>query len=635
VLLLLFTAALFFLHWWVGAAALLAVGALVYYVLTAEQAFYAQLNDYIMTLTHRVKKAGAEVVQELPIGMLVYNEDKIIEWHNPYIGKVFEQESIVGQSLHHVHPSLKLGKDTEQRMDISMGESYYRCLIRPDDRLIYMYNITEQTTLARRYEEEQIALGILMLDNLDEVAQGMDDQTRSLLLAKVIGAITEWANQNHIYIRRSASDRFFVLMHTKTLREIEQSKFDILDEVRDLTGDLKLPLTLSIGIATGTEQLTELGSLAQSSLDVALGRGGDQAAVRADQRLSFYGGRSNAVEKRTRVRARVISHALRDLMKESDKVIIMGHRYPDMDSMGAAVGVLKMAQVCGKEGYIVLEDDNPSIHRMLQELEQHESIQKWIITPEQALSITNQRSLAIVVDTHKSSMVAEPKILQHTGRIVVIDHHRRGEEFIDDAILIYIEPYASSTCELVTELLQYLQDRLPMETIEATSLLAGIVVDTKSFSLRTGARTFEAASFLRRNGADSALVQQMLKEDLEEFIQKSEIIKHAEIWHSCIAICAADEEHKYSQLLIAKVADTLLNMTEISASFVIAERPDGLIGISARSLGKVNVQVIMEQLGGGGHLTNAAAQLEGTIDEAQSELKRLLQEIDLREGLSE
>ncbi|GIQ70454.1 DHH family phosphoesterase [Xylanibacillus composti] len=635
ILLTLFTAALFFLHWWAGLAALLAVGVLIYYVLAAEQAFYKELNDYIMTLTHRVKKAGAEVVQELPIGMIVYNEEKAIEWHNPYVGKIFDQESIAGELLADVLPSLKSVKDKEEEIHVTVGEEHYLCMVRPEDRLIYLYNITDYTVLAKRYEEERLAIGILMLDNLDEVTQGMDDQSRSLLLAKVIGAITEWANENHIFIRRSASDRFFILMHAKTLKKIEQSKFDILDEVRDLTGDLKLPLTLSIGIATGADQLPELGSLAQSSLDVALGRGGDQAAVKSGQRLSFYGGRSNAVEKRTRVRARVISHALRDLMKESDKVIIMGHRYPDMDSMGAAVGVLKMAQLCGKEGYIVLEGDNPSIHRMLRELEQHESIQKWMITPEQALSITHQRSLAVVVDTHKSSMVAEPKLLQQTGRIVVIDHHRRGEEFIDDAVLIYIEPYASSTCELVTELLQYLQDRLSMEPIEATSLLAGIVVDTKSFSLRTGARTFEAASFLRRNGADSAQVQQMLKEDLDEFIEKSEIIKHTEIWDPCMAVCAAEDEHKYSQLLIAKVADTLLNMTDIAASFVIAERPDGLIGISARSLGKVNVQVIMEQLGGGGHLTNAAAQLEGTIAEAKAELKRVLQEMDIREGLSE
>lgn len=251
------------------------------------------------------------------------------------------------------------------------------------------------------------------------------------------------------------------------------------------------------------------------------------------------------------------------------------------------------------------------------------------------MQIITGRTLAVVVDTHKASMVAEPKLLQQTNRIVVVDHHRRGEEFINEAVLIYMEPYASSTCELVTELLQYFQERLNMEVLEATVLLAGIVVDTKSFSLRTGSRTFEAASFLRRNGADSALILRMLKEDLQEYMKKSEIIKHAEIIYEHIAIAVTEPNHKYSQLLIAKVADTLLNMTDIMASFVISERPDGLIGISARSLGQINVQVVMERLGGGGHLTNAAAQLETTLEQAEAKLRQILQEMDAEEGLLE
>ncbi len=331
----------------------------------------------------------------------------------------------------------------------------------------------------------------------------------------------------------------------------------------------------------------------------------------------------------------MISHALRDLIKESDKVVIMGHRFPDMDSIGAAIGVLKAAQVSGKEGYIVLEGVNPSIQKLMETIYDDEKLNRWFITPEQAMQITNPRSLAVVVDTHKASLVAEPRLLQQTHRIVVVDHHRRSEEFLSEATLVYMEPYASSTSELVTELLQYINERISMDVIEATSLLAGIVVDTKSFAVRTGARTFEAASFLRRNGADSAMIQRMLKEDLDAYIQKADIIKHTKIIYDHIAMAVSEPERKYSQLMIAQVADTLLNMTNIKASFVIGERSDGQIGISARSTGEMNVQIVMERLGGGGHLTNAATQLECSVEDAEQRLLQVLKDIEEEEGLFE
>jgi c-di-AMP phosphodiesterase-like protein len=464
----------------------------------------------------------------------------------------------------------------------------------------------------------------------------MDDQTRSIMMAKVTGEITEWANKYGLYLRRTASDRYLILLDQKSLKGLEQTRFELLDEVRDITIDHKLPMTLSIGIASGARTLQELGVWTQTSLDMALGRGGDQVAIKVGERLTFYGGRSNAVEKRTRVRARVISHALRDLIRDSDKVIIMGHRNPDMDSIGAAIGVLKATHVSNKEGYIVLEGINPSIQKLMETIYEDEKLNRWFITPEQALQITTQRTLAVVVDTHRASMVPEPRLLQQTSKIVVVDHHRRSEDFLNDATLVYMEPYASSTCELVTELLQYINDRLTMGVLEATALLAGIVVDTKSFSQRTGARTFEAASFLRRSGADSALIQRLLKEDMDAYIQKSEIAKNVVVIHDHIAIAVTEPGRKYSQLLIAQVADTLLSMTGIQASFVVSERTDGLIGISARSLGQLNVQVVMERLGGGGHLTNAATQLEGvTVAEAAARLKQLLKTIESEEGLFE
>jgi c-di-AMP phosphodiesterase-like protein len=635
VLLLGLTITILVFQWVLGLAALVLCGVLAFFTLQAETAFRRDLNEHVNTITYRVKKAGNEVTSSLPIGIIIYNEDKRVEWHNPFIAKMLSQDSVIGESITEIFPEMKGKKEKEDNFEIKIGKQVYLVWMKQEERLLYLREITEYVDLSKRYEEEKIAIGIVMMDNLEEATQGMDDQTRSIMLAKVTGEITEWAQKNELYLRRTASDRYLMLMDQKALRSLEQSRFEILDDIRDLTIENKLPLTLSVGIASGVEKLVELGQMAQMSLDMSLGRGGDQVTVKVGQRLAFYGGRSNAVEKRTRVRARVISHALRDLMKECDKVIVMGHRYPDMDSIGAAIGVLKAAQVVGKEGYIVLEGVNPSIIKLMETISTDEKLYRWFITPEQAMQIITQRTLAVVVDTHKASMVAEPKLLQMTHRVVVVDHHRRSEDFIQDATLVYMEPYASSTCELVTELLQYINDKLTMEVLESTVLLAGIVVDTKSFSLRTGARTFEAASFLRRNGADSALIQRLLKEDLDSFIEKSEIIKHTEILYDHIGLAHAEPGRKYSQLMIAQVADTLLNMTDIMASFVVGERPDGLIGISARSTGQMNVQVVMERLGGGGHLTNAATQLEGTTEEATSRLKQVLEEMKEEEGLFE
>ncbi|PYI52404.1 DHH family phosphoesterase [Paenibacillus flagellatus] len=635
IVILLLSIALFFYEWVLGAVGLVLGGVLAYYTLAAERAFRKGLNQYVGTLSHRIKKAGNEVFNELPIGIILYDEDRMVEWHNGFAGRMLDRESLIGEPLHELLPGLKGKDDKDQKLELTVGKQIYQVQVKAEHRLLYFQDVTALISLTRKYEEEKIAVGIVMLDNLDEATQGMDDQSRSVMLAKVTGELTSWAQKHAVYIRRTASDRFLIFMNNRSLKQLEQSRFEILDDVRDLTIEHKLPFTLSIGIGAGSDSLIELGQLAQTSLDMALGRGGDQAAVKVGQRLSFYGGRSNAVEKRTRVRARVISHALRDLIRDSDKVVIMGHRIPDMDAIGAAIGVLKAVQVSQKEGYIVLEGINPSIQKLMEAIKEDEKLYRWFITPEQAMQIATPRSLAVVVDTHKASMVAEPKLLQQTHRIVVIDHHRRSEEFISEATLVYMEPYASSTCELVTELLQYFHDRLTMDVLEATSLLAGIVVDTKSFALRTGARTFEAASFLRRNGADSGLVQRMLKEDLEQYIRKAEIIKHAEIVYDHIAIAATSPGRKYSQLLIAQVADTLINMTDIMASFVVSERTDGLIGISARSLGQINVQVVMERLGGGGHLTNAATQLDGTVEEALAKLKRVLEDMNEEEGLFE
>lgn len=636
-------------NWILGVASLFLAGTLCFTMLQAELSFRRNLVDYINGLSFRIKRVEGEAVSMLPLGIILYSEDRAVEWHNRNAGQIFSRKSLVGEGMQELMPEVmaslqnlpskrepvKDGVLKEHRHELTVDDRYYEVVVIPSERLLYLFDITELVVLRERYEEEKLAIGIVMMDNLDEAAQGMDDQQRTSLIAKVASEITEWSKQFEVYLRRLSSERYLMLLNHRSLQALEESRFVVLDEVREMTADLKVPMTLSIGLAYGSESASELGALAQSSLDMALGRGGDQAAVKAGQRLSFYGGKSNAAEKRTRVRARVIAHALRDLMQESDRVLIMGHRIPDIDAVGAAIGLLKAAQMYNVEASIVMETPNPSITRMMEEIRKDEPLYKTFITTEQALQVMTEHTLLIVVDTHKASMTMEPRLVQYASRIVVVDHHRRGEEFINDAVLVYLEPYASSTCELVTELLQYIHDKIKLSPLEATMLLAGITVDTKHFALHTGSRTFEAAGFLRRVGADTILIQRMLKEDLQEYISKAEIIKHARMVYDQIALVVTQPGMKIPQLLIAQTADTLLGMTNVVASFVISERPDGLIGISARSLGRMNVQVVMEKLGGGGHLSNAAVQLEGTTKEAEARLLAVLAEIEAKEGLFE
>src|SRR5699024_450251 len=331
----------------------------------------------------------------------------------------------------------------------------------------------------------------------------------------------------------------------------------------------------------------------------------------------------NPMEKRTRVRARVISHALKELVTESDNVLIMWHKAPDMDSLGATIGVLNIAKSNDVEGYILYDknDSTAGVSRAIDKVKQEERLWKQYIGPDEAEAICSSRSLIVLVDTHRRSMAAHEKLLRKAEYKVVIDHHRRGEEFVENPTLVYMEPYASSTSELVTELIEYQPNKKNLSTIEATSLLAGIIVDTKSFALRTGSRTFDAASYLRSEGADPILIQKFLKEDLSTLIKRNKLIERAYIYRNSLAISKADEDF-YNQIIIAQAADILVTIDHVNASFVIARRDDNVISISARSLGDINVQLIMEEMNGGGHLTNAATQLKGmAMDEAEELLK--------------
>ncbi|MGX1902490.1 DHH family phosphoesterase [Thermolongibacillus altinsuensis] len=620
-----------YFQWIIGIVSAVLLGPTLLHVFKSQRAIQEEIENYISTLSYRVKKVGEEALMGMPIGIMLINDEFYIEWTNSFLASCFGEDTLVGRSLYDVAEQLvPLIKQETHTEVIDLHGRKFKVIIRREERLLYFFDITEQVEIERKYEEEKTVLGIIFLDNYDDVTQGMDDQTKSQLNSQVTSILNRWANDYGLFLKRTSSDRFVAVLNESILQQLEKSKFSILDEVREQTMKNNVPLTLSIGIGTGASSLPELGALAQSSLDLALGRGGDQVAIKQiNGKVKFYGGKTNPMEKRTRVRARVISHALKELVTESDKVLIMGHKYPDMDAIGASIGILKVAQMNQKEGFIVIDTNrvDSGVQRLIEEVKQHSELWSRFITPEQALDMATDDTLLVIVDTHKPSLVIEERLLLRMDRVVVIDHHRRGEEFIEDPLLVYMEPYASSTSELVTELLEYQPKRLKLTMLEATALLAGIVVDTKSFTLRTGSRTFDAASYLRAQGADTTLVQKLLKENIQHYIKRAKIIENAKIDENGIAIAKGSPNETYDPVLIAQAADTLLSLSGVIASFVISKRNDQTIGISARSLGDVNVQIIMEKLDGGGHLTNAATQLQNiTIEEAEKRLRAAIEE---------
>ncbi|GEB78320.1 MULTISPECIES: DHH family phosphoesterase [Sporolactobacillus] len=638
---LLFLVFIAFLNWLLSLAGLVLLILSVSWFLVNERQFDRELVQYVAGLSYRIKKVGDEVLLNMPIGILLYDESNRVEWCNTSLNAIADEEArtVIGRPLSEISEQLvKLIASDNESTIISINDRQYRVRLRRSDRLIYFNDITDTLEIKKHYYNEKTVLALIFLDNYDEVTQGLEDQVRSTINNETTSIIKNWATEHGIYLRRTASDRFLAVLNERLLQAIEDEHFSILDKVREITVPLShIPLTLSIGVGAGSTSLEDLGSYAQSALDLGLGRGGDQAVIkRPDGDVRFYGGKSNPVEKRTRVRARVISHALSELMLESDQVMIMGHQAPDLDSIGSCIGILKIAHANGRSAKIIMDDAHnvSGISKLIEELKKQKNLWSNFITAERAADQMTKRTLMVVVDTHRPSMVAAPSLLADVHRVVVIDHHRRAEEFIKDSVLVYMEPYASSTAELVTELLEYQPNERPLDVIEATAMLGGIAVDTKNFTLRTGFRTFDAASYLRAHGADTILVQKFLSDDLDQFNQRAKLIRKTELYKSNAAIAVGEADQTYDQVLLAQTADTLLMLEGIRTSFVIGKRKDGLIGVSARSLGDMNVQIIMESLGGGGHLNNAATQMADiTLEEAVDRVKKAV-DLYLEGGLS-
>ena len=432
-------------------------------------------------------------------------------------------------------------------------------------------------------------------------------------------------------VKRTAEDKYMVVTNKKGLTKLRESKFSVLDVVRNIDYGNTLPVTISIGVGRSGDSIHDNIQLANGALDLALGRGGDQAIIKTKDKFEFYGGKSKAIEKTTKVKSRLIGHALKEIISESSQVYIMGHKYPDLDAMGAAVGIYDICKALKKETYIVLDDVNESIEEFINRLETQEYYQDLFISKEDALKECNRNTLVVVVDTHRPSYTECEELLSLTKKVAVIDHHRKGVEFIQDTVLSFHEIYVSSTCEMVTEVVQYLEDDVKINKLTAEGLLAGICLDTKFFAFKTGVRTFEASSYLKKAGADTTEVKKLFRTDVKDFKTKAEIIGNTKIISNRICISFTKKQIENINVVIAQAADELLNVKNIEASFILGEK-NGTIFISARSLGKINVHVLMEKLGGGGHIDIAGAQLEGvSIEEAYKKVHDIIDEYLMEE----
>ncbi|MDE3335423.1 MULTISPECIES: DHH family phosphoesterase [Lactobacillus] len=596
-------------------------------------------NDYAANLSYRIKRGEQEAMIKMPLGIMLYDKDRQIQWINPYLQMYLHDKDIIGSSISSVDKELAkyiddaIKSNSKQNKIIKWGDRKFEMVVQDDLGVVYLLDITRYANIEEKYKQERLAIGLIFIDNYDELSQAMGDQNLTNMSSYVQTTLSKYAGQFNSYLKRIDEDHFILLTHMHDLAKMEDNKFSILDKVRTESSRKNMPLTLSIGIAFGSESLNEIADQAQSNLDLALGRGGDQVVVKQlGHEARFYGGKSNPMEKRTRVRARMVSQALVELFKGVDHVFVQGHRNPDLDAIGSAIGIVKIARIHGVKASVVLDVDhvNYDVGRLIAKMQAAGIDKDVFISPKDALEAATDESLLVLTDHSKYSITYDPELYKRLkNRLIIIDHHRRGEEFPENPMLVYIEPYASSTCELVTEMIEYQPQggEGVLTDLEASAMLAGITVDSKEFSLRTGTRTFDAASYLRSIGADTQVVSELLKENIDNYLQRSHLVSTIDMIEPNMALLMGEDNKIYDPIITAQAADTALSLEHVDASFALTRRSKDVIGISARSMGNVNVQVIMEKLGGGGHLSNAATQIKGvTVEEAKDKLLAAINE---------
>ena len=490
---------------------------------------------------------------------------------------------------------------------------------------VYLYDETALRIALREVDDQSLAVGMIYLDNYDEALDGVEEVRRSLLIALIDRKVNKYISALDGICKKLEKDKYLVIMRKRMVAQLQESRFDLLEEVKMVNIGNEMAVTISIGVGLDGLSYAQNYEFSRNAIDLALGRGGDQAVIKTPESITYYGGKSQQVEKNTRVKARVKAQALREIITSKDQVLVMGHRMPDADSFGAAVGIYRIALTLGRKAHIVLNEVIPSIQPTVELFGSNQEYSDMIIGNQQAIEAAGSNTVLVVVDVNKPSITECPELLKYCKSVVVLDHHRQGTETIENATLSYVEPYASSTCEMVSEILQYIYDNIRIRPEEADCMYSGIMIDTNNFMIKTGVRTFEAAAFLRRSGADVTRVRKLFREDAQGYKAKADAVSQAEIYkqYFAISICTADDLPSPT-IIGAQAANELLNIRGIKASFVLTDY-QGKIYISARSIDEVNVQLIMERMGGGGHLNTAACQMEGTgIIEAIGVLKRTI-----------
>ena len=595
-------------------------------------------TNYIQNLSLDIDETTKKAVMNLPIPLCILEFDGKITWYNRKFNTMIGQDDLLGVNIDNLIKNLNLRKvlneNKEMYTDINYKDREYTIVynvIKNEKEknakylmMLYWIDKTDFLNMQKKYEEEKNVVMLIQVDGYDEVLKSAQEENRPLLSVAIEKELANLEINTKGALRRTSKDKFFLMMNKKELIKLESEKFLILDQIRKIDYGNNLPVTISMGIGIDGDTINDNLKFATGALDLALGRGGDQAVVKTQDKFAFYGGKSKAVEKTTKVKSRLIGHALREVILESDNIFIMGHKYPDMDAMGAAVGIYDICKSCNKSANIVLDYSNESIEEFVKRINKSYYYDGVFVDSDYAIKECTKNTLVIVVDTHRPNFTECPQLLNMSDKVVVIDHHRRGVDFINDTVLLFHEIYVSSTCEMVTEIVQYIEDDIRINKLTAEGLLAGISLDTKNFAFKTGVRTFEAASYLKKSGADTIEVKKLFNSDIKDFITKAEIIQNAKVINDNICLAYTMTEANNINIVIAQAADELLNIKEVEASFVLGKKDDRVF-ISARSLGNINVHVLMEKLGGGGHRDMAGAQLDTSLEKAYEIIKDTIQ----------
>ncbi len=602
------------------------------YALYRYKKIQSDLYHVVDKVLTRLSVSGEQSLSTLPIPLIVLREKGEIIWYNELFEKmVLEGQTLFGMQFDRVFPDIDINQAcTPSGVNISYGRHCFTgYATRIEDKngtLIAMQWVenTELKEIAQEFYESRQSIMLITVDNYEELTQNAKESEKVQLAGEIDRTIEAFLSKTSGVLIRTSRDKFTVAIEERYLREIIERRFDVLDQVRQITIGERLNPTLSIGVGRGGKNLRESEQFARQALDMALGRGGDQAAVKTPGGYEFFGGISKGVEKRTKVKTRIMAAALTELIETSENCIVMGHRFSDLDSFGAAMGLLHAIRLMGKPCIMAIDREKNLVHNFIDLLESN-GFNDAFVSPDDALLMVNRRTLLIIVDTHMPAMLESAEIYKNCKTVVVIDHHRKMVGHIDNAVIFYHEPYASSACEMVTELIQYFGEHVRVGKLTAEALLAGIMLDTKNFVLKTGVRTFEAAAYLRRLGADTVAVKKMFAYSMESYQLKTKIVSSAKVYKGC-AIAACEEQSDEMRLAAPQAADELLSINGVNASFVLYRSKDD-ITISARSLGSVNVQVIMERMGGGGHLTMAGTNVEGkSLAETVEELMHRIDE---------